>query len=298
MHRCLLFPTDSAPLTFLRFTFAIVSIFLVIINSNPASAARVAKESGNQVLLELEREGEVEEGDRFLLIANSKRVAVVEITKVRGLKAIGEILKGKARINATLAPLKRQGEQSESRAYAQIPQRKRKRFSLSNLTMGVLAGSGFDSQTVSIASESISMSGVGLSLRVFGDLPISGALGLIGRMGFEQLNVSGSATIGEVKTSIIYATTDLLLRYHFNIDDITPFAHGGLSIHAPLTTSSDVLDAQRVGMTTIFLLGGGLRFILTDTLYGVGLAEYGYFAPSSEVKTSLIALRAGLGFKF
>jgi hypothetical protein len=69
-----------------------------------------------------------------------------------------------------------------------------------------------------------------------------------------------------------------------------------MGLHYPLSKSSGVLDVQRISATTIFFLGGGFNYSLGDSMYIHATAEYGLFPPSNDVKTSLIALRAGVGW--
>ncbi len=168
----------------------------------------------------------------------------------------------------------------------------------SDMTYGGVAGYDMTTQEVTSGGVSVSMTGSGFSLKGFGDLPISGPLGMVGRLGLMQFNVTGSNSGTAYKTEILYATADLLLRYNFGEDGFVPFALAGLGLHFPLSKTSNVLDPQRISATTVFFAGGGFHYTLSETSYFTLTAEYGMFPPSNDVKTSMIAARAGMGFKF
>jgi outer membrane protein W len=141
------------------------------------------------------------------------------------------------------------------------------------------------------------MTGSSISVKGFADLPISGDFGLLGRVGIENFGVAGtSPNLGSVETKIMYLSADLLLRYHLMEGSFKPFPLLGMGLHYPLSKTSGVLDVQRISATTIFFLGGGFNYTLSDSMYLHATAEYGLFPPSNDVKTSLIAIRAGLGF--
>ena len=283
---------------------ALASLSLVSPN---AEAARITRVKGSQVMIDLEGSSEYTEGGRYLVIVGGKKKAVVEITKAKGGKAIGKVLKGTAAIDGTLQALGggSGGGSTKTASKSRRSRSNRDRSSsdsFQDLTVGAVLGLGLTSQSVTATnqsnqSETISMSGSGFSLKAFGDLPISGNLGAIGRVGLEKFGVSGTPQAGgDVKTDIMYITADLLLRYTFLDGDFKIFPLGGLGLHYPISKSSDVLNVQQISATTIFFLGGGLQYKFSDTMYATATAEYGLFPPSNDVKTSLIAIRGGVGW--
>lgn len=284
--------------------FVIASITF---SAHHANAARITRVKGNQVMIDLEGEN-VAEGSRHLVIVGGKKKAVVEITKAKNGKAIGKVLKGTPAQDGTLQALGGGGSSGGSTKTASKSHRSRSARdrstsdSFSDLTVGAVLGLGLTGQDVTATnpsnqSETISMTGSGFSLKAFGDLPISGNLGAIGRVGLEKFGVSGTSQGGaEVKTDIMYLTADLLLRYTFLDGDFKIFPLGGLGLHYPISKSSDVLNVQQISATTIFFFGGGMQYKFSDTMYATATAEYGLFPPSNDVKTSLIAVRGGVGW--
>lgn len=283
-----------------------LTIASLTLGASHAEAARVTRVKGNQVMIDLEGSSDYAEGSRYIVIVDGKKKAVIEITKAKGGKAIGKVLKGKPAQDGTLQALG--GTSGAGSKTASKPRRSRSARDrstgdmFSDLTVGAVLGFSSNKQDVDTRTEStnevvpVSMSGSGFSLKAFGDLPISGNFGAIGRVGLEKFGVSGSTAIGEKKTDIMYLTADLLLRYSFLDGDFKIFPLGGLGLHYPISKSSGVLNVQQISATTIFFLGGGMQYKFSDTMYATASAEYGLFPPSNDVKTSLIAIRGGVGW--
>lgn len=304
MHGHPLMQRSRTLLTTLLSGFAIATLAF---SASEAEAARITRVKGNQVMIDLEGATDIAEGSRHLVIVGGKKKAVVEITKAKGGKAIGKVLKGTAAQDGTLQALggSSGGGSSKSASKSRRSRSTRDRStsdSFSDLTVGAVLGLGITGQDVTATnqanqSETISMTGSGFSLKAFGDLPISGNLGAIGRVGLEKFGVTGTPQAGgEVKTDIMYLTADLLLRYTFLDGDFKVYPLGGLGLHYPISKSSDVLNVQQISATTIFFLGGGMQYKFSDTMYATATAEYGLFPPSNDVKTSLIAVRGGVGW--
>jgi hypothetical protein len=138
------------------------------------------------------------------------------------------------------------------------------------------------------------MTGSGFSAKGFVDVPVTGSLGLLSRIGVEQFNVAA----GLSKTEIMYAAADLMLKYTFNEGTFVTFAMGGLGLHFPISKTSNVLNINQISSTTVFYGGGGFNWLIAGSTYLQATAEYGMFPPSNDVATTFIAARSGLGFRF
>ncbi|RYZ68683.1 MAG: hypothetical protein EOP05_16025 [Proteobacteria bacterium] len=273
--------------------------------ANHAEAARITRVKDNQVMVDLEGSSDYSEGSRYMVIVGGKRKAVIELSKIKNGKAIGKVLKGKPAQDGTLTPLG--GGSGSSSKTASKSRRSRSRESssdsFSDLTVGAVLGFASDSQSVTGIDNdtqqkvTTDMSGSGFSLKAFADLPISGNLGAIGRVGLEKFSVKGSFPNGApAATDITYLSADLLVRYNFLDGAFKIFPLGGLGIHYPISKTSGPLNVQQISATTIFFLGGGMHYKFSDSMYAVATAEYGLFPPSNDVKTSLIAVRGGVGW--
>lgn len=267
-----------------------------------AEAAQISKVDGAKIFVDFAEGEDIQPGGRFLVVVGGKKKAVIEIVRVKGTKALAKNLKGKPEVGGQLNPLSSAAKSASASSAPTTTSRRSRREStggmFGDMTYGALAGYDMSTQEVTSSGTSVSMTGSGFSLKGFADLPIAGSLGLIGRGGITQFNVTGSVSGTSYKTEIMYAVADLLLRYNFGEDGFVPFALGGLGLHFPLSKSSNVLDVQRVSATTVFFAGGGFHYALSDSSYVTVTAEYGMFPPSNDVKTSMISARAGMGFRF
>ncbi|MES2856328.1 MAG: hypothetical protein V4692_10720 [Bdellovibrionota bacterium] len=280
---------------------ALVTAFFSMIETS--YAARVTQVKGSQVLIDLEGEdANSVKGKRYIVMVDGKRKAIVQITKAKGGKAVGKILKGKAAVDGTLVAVKAKKSRSTETADAESDSSDSSSEGSDTTTYGVLLGMNMASQSVTLAvnsvNETVKMAGNGFSLKAFGDFNISGDLSLLGRAGMEQFNVTGQASDATRKTEILYLTGDLLVKYQFMNGSFRPFVIGGLGLHFPLSKTSDALEASGIAVTTVLVVGGGANYYISDTMYLVGTAEYGYFPPSTDVTTSWMAFRGGLGMQF
>lgn len=280
------------------------AVFLPTLFFSPAvEAAYVERVKGKQVLINNE-DTDIQVGENYYVVVDGKRRAVVKITKVRGGKSIGVVTKGRAEPDASVKPARKVrpafNDDGDEEPKPVRKRRARRSSPDSDIVavpvtiVGGLVGYGMDSQSVTTNNRTVSMSGSGYSVRGFGDMPLSGRLGLIARGGIEQLELSGESE----KTSIMYLTIDALLRYAFSEGTFVPYAAGGLGIHYPVSKSSTILDESKIAMTSVFFADLGFNYKMSEDLYLTAHAEYGYFPPSSTVNTNFIAIRAGAGWRF
>ncbi len=269
----------------------------VMLTSPAAEAAQVSKANAKQVIMKLDGSESLSVGQRMIVMVGGKKKAVVEVTKVTGSQALASIVKATngSLVGGTAIPLAGGSSASGGKTAKRGKRHSNGATPFGDLTVGGLLGYAMDSQAVNGAP----MSGSGISLKGFADVPISGGLGAIARAGFEQFSASGTVNSLNAKTAITYLTTDLLIRYTFMQSTFAPFVAGGLGIHFPLSkTSTNALDVSKISATTVFLFNGGANYAISDTMYATGLLEYGLFPPSNSVNTHFIAFRGGVGFRF
>ena len=272
----------------------VITIAFCIFWSFPSQAAKITQVKGGQVLIDTAGDVPIIEGAKYYVMIDGKKRGAVEVTKIKGAKAIAKILKGKADVDCDLQPISADGGSNGASSSSAGTDKSTK----SAISYGGLVGLGMDSQTVTspLTSVSTAMSGMGYSAKAFGDLQISGPLGVIARVGAEQLNLSGS---GGATTNILYATGDVLLRYSFfQAHAFAPYVSLGLGLHLPIVKSSTILDTPNISSTMVFFGGLGASLNVGSRSYITVLGEYGYFPGTSYVTTDIIAFRAGLGFRY
>jgi hypothetical protein len=292
-------------------TFTFISSLFIF--SATAHASTVDKVKGSQAIVTFDGGETPAAGDKFIAMENGKKRAILEVVQFKNGRAKVNILKGTAKEGMTLAAAKHKGAKASTTTEAaatddqatapesESPSKKKKSARsagsatlFKDMTIGAVAGYSMDSQTVTQSGTSTAMTGSGMSLKAFVDIPVTGSLGLYSRVGVEQFNVQA----GTSKSELMYGVLDLLLKYSFTEGTFVPFAMAGLGIHFPISKSSNVLNTNLVSSTTVFYGGGGFNYALGGSTYLQLTAEYGMFPPSNDVSTSLIAVRAGMGFRF
>lgn len=261
-----------------------------------ADAGAIERVKGKQAIVSFDdTEGPIKKGTKLTATEDGKKKAILQVIQYKNGKAKVKIVKGKAKAGMeVVAP------EEDSSNTASTPKSKRKRSPRNagaatlfrGMTVGILGGYAMDSQTVKSLG---AMSGSGFSVRAFGDIPVSGSLNLFARAGAEQFNVVKDSS----KTDILYAAIDLMLKYSLSDSGFVPFIMGGLGLHFPISKQSvNALNANKIASTTVFYGGAGFNKAMGADTYFQLTAEYGMFPPSTDVTTSLMAVRGGLGFRF
>ncbi len=291
-------------------------LFAFSMSAPSADAATVQKVKGNVAIVAFDpADGSPAVGDKFFAMENGKKKAILQIVQIKNGRAKVKVAKGKAAEGMTVtaagkskgATASADGETpadpdaAAADAAEQTTTGKKKVRSAGgatvfrDMTLGLVGGYSMDSQSVTIAGTTAqAMTGSGFSAKGFVDIPVTGSLGLLTRIGAEQFNVQSSS----FKTEIMYACVDLMLKYSFSDGTFVPFAMGGLGLHFPISKTSNILDINRISSTTVFYGGGGFNWLMGGSTYIQMTAEYGMFPPSNDVATTFIAARAGLGFRF
>lgn len=299
---------------------AIVGLSTSLLLAPLSFAASIKTIKGKQVLIENEST-EMVEGQKYFVIIDGKKRAVVVITKVKGSKSLGRITKGRAEEGAEVEPAgskisgrsgnssgKSSGEsEGDDDALVSKSKRRSKRLSAEPaLVVGAIAGYAMDSQTVTVAttsggSASVAMAGTGYSIKGYGDWPLSGSYGLIGRAGLEQMQLSGSSgSTGSVNTSILYGTVDALFRLNYTEGNFSLYGAAGFGINYPLgTPSSNILDQSKISLQSVVILTPiAMNYRMNETTYITALGEYVWFPPSQSVSTNIITVRGGMGWRY
>lgn len=279
-----------------RGLIGLTSILISFFAIESAQAMRVAQVKGDTALITIEDGDSPAVGDQYFVMINGKKLGLVQITKVQGQKALVKKKKGRVEVGSELSLAKSSGGGAPGKSQARGRGKKRG----SSFSGGVLLGMNMVSQSVNSVSgttkTTVSMAGNGYSLKAFGDLTISGGLGVIARAGLEMINLAGTVNTTNYKTDISYLTGDLLVRYNLDLGSFVPFVAGGMGLHMPMSKSSTAL--QDIPMMTVIFANGGVHYLVSPTMYITLLGEYGLFPPSADVSTSFLAVRGGLGFRF
>jgi hypothetical protein len=262
---------------------------------NSANAATVLKSQGQEALISFDGNDEaISKGDKYFVINSSgKKTGLIEIQNIKGNRATAKIIKGKVAPSSELKIAVAATNRPSSHAFPQ------------GTSYGLLGGFAMDSQTVKnvrTTTESVKLSGTGLSIEGFFDYPlptIMESLGFTMRAGLDQFTAKGTSNAyGAEKTNFLLLTLTGLAHIDFNIERWTPFLAAGLSSQYALTQSSNNLLNKNNSISTAAIVGGGTKLQLAENLYGIGQIEYAQFLFQTEVPMSYIALRVGAGLNF
>jgi hypothetical protein len=281
-------------------------VFAFIFLAPSLHAAEITKVKGKSVLIDLKGDA-ASPGDVFYAVkSNGKRSALIQISKVKGEKAIGKVSKGKAAV----------GEALELKGAGVVKSSPRSNGGSSVVSptgrsyWGAIAGYAMDSMNVSVKRSvdnadlgKADLSGSGYSIKALFDYELFPQVWFRGLSGIEMFNVTGPAKCGDLNgqtcdAKIMYWSFDFIGRYVFSNGNIRPWAGAGLGLLLPISKSATALQANSIATTNVVMVTGGVDWFVTPNLYIPVSIEYGFLPKSDEVEANLIALRIGLAVPF
>jgi hypothetical protein len=288
-----------------RTLIGLISISLL---AAPLFAAQITKIKGRNVLIDLKGDS-ASVGDSFYAVeADGKRKGLIEVSKVKGDKAIGKIVKGKPatgmRLEIKPAGLTKRGVGDGNGHTTDSKAMKGRAY------FGGLFGYARDTMSVNVNSfntnqflENVSLSGSGFSGKGLFDYELFKQIWFRGEIGGEMFNASGKARCGTNNTQtcdvkIVYLSFDFLGRYVFSEGAFRPWVGGGVSLLFPASKSTTALDESSIGTTSVFTVAGGADLFLSPTMYIPLQVEYAMLPKSDEVEANWIAFRLGVAVPF
>lgn len=272
------------------------------------NAAEIVKMKGSGALINLQGQS-ASPGDTFFALDGSQKKAIIRISKVKGDKAIGRVVKGSAKPGMTLTPraagMAKAGHKSHGTSTAGSDSGNRAFW-------GFMGGASIDSMSATVNSAtvqgttvgSVNMSGMGFSGMALFDYELFNQVWFRGLAGLEQFNASGGNICGSLNNSacnasIMYFSVDFIGRYIFATGAFRPWLGLGVELLlAPLTKSSTVLDPASISTSNVVAPQAGFDWYINPQMYIPVSVEYGFLPKSSNVTPTWIAFRAGLAFSF
>lgn len=287
----------------------LLSCFLLLCTllfSQTSLAGRVVKVKGKKVYIKLDaNETEsVQQGDQlYLATPQGKKRALVIVRKLKGDKVLAQLKKGKAQ-KGLVTKGKSGGarpQPKEDVGYedaSTMAQREEDNKGRPDLLFGILGAFGSAGQDVTTNGTTFNTTGSSMAVKGLLDYSLFDDLGIRARVGLEMFNVSGSDNVGtNVTTEITYLSIDMMLRYFvYNSSSFGIFLNAGMGIYSPMSKSSGALDPESISTTSILIFGGGVSLPLNGWELFAG-ADYFYFPPSEDVKTSVISAKVGILFE-
>jgi hypothetical protein len=292
-----------------RLLFFILSLLFY----NSALAGTVVKSSGKKVYIVFDQSegGTFAKDDLFTITnANGKKIGVVEIKKVKGLKAIGVLVKGRAtKGNGTVfRSISKKGKKTgpleslKNSKPARLDTDDEYDAPVDAMRTGLQLGLGMAKQDVQQDGGTASQSGQSIGIKGLLDYPLFSSISLYTALGVELFSVSGTganATTGEtnvgIETKITFLSLDALMRWNMNSGPTKFYLLGGGGILHPLSKSSDSINPSTITSLAVGEVGAGVEFKLGGFTLPVDVVYY-YFPPGDTVTTSLISFKVGVFF--
>lgn len=298
----------------MNFKNQLCALSLLLCFSSTGLAASVSAVKGQKVLINLDGDA-TEVGEEFYLInpSSQKRSAIIRIKQVKGNKALGEIVRGKAADGFTLqakAPSAMSADVAPQASEETSPAPTNATGYLRVLkdSWGVLGGYMMNTMDADITyrdsfgisqKASASMSGSGFGFGGFYDYALNNSLVGRGYAAMEQFNVTGSTTEAACNSSttcdakINYLSLYGLLKWYPIQTKYRVWLGGGMGYLLALSKSSTALNESEISTNQVFTFGGGLDWQMDRKNYIPVSIEYNMFPASDTVKASMIVIKAG-----
>lgn len=281
-------------------------LILVFFFSSSAFAGSVIKVNDKKVYIKFTADDSFTEGDIFYLTnPEGKKIGLVQLQRVKGLKAIGILKKGKAASgNATLfkgvgKSVAKKGSLSDDSSSSDSEESSSPAM---KSRWGGMLGYGMATQDVTQPTGTSSQSGSSIAIKLLYEMPIYESISLRVLGGFEIFSVSGTgrepgntvdSTVG---TDVTYGTADAIFRWNLSNSATSSFyLLGGMGLWYPVSSSSTSIDPDTITSFAIGEVGVGYEMKMQKFNIPIDLTYY-YFPAGEEVETSVISLKAGIIF--
>ena len=272
-----------------------------------AYAAQIMKVKGGGALVDLQGD-KANPGDTFFTMSSDgKKRGIVQITKVKGDRAIVKILKGKVDQGMTLQA--RGGGSSVASGGSRKKVGNSGEPAMGRSFWGGMVGVNFDSLKVQVLNnstqqnETATLSGTSFSALGMYDYEMFPYLWFRGMGGIEGFSAAGSSVCGTLNNSacnasIYYLAGDALARLVLPAGDFRPWAGVGIELMFPVSKTSTALSTSSISVTNVIQIAGGVDWFISPGMYIPISLEYGLFPTSNAVTANWIEFRAGLGVPF
>lgn len=297
--------------------------FIFMFNAfNDAFAAQVAAVKGKQVLV---LGDQLEAGGLYYVTAQGKKKGIIRVVKIKGRKALAQLLKGSAGKGYTLVYRPKKGagtstaqktrtrpSTSSSAAYDKYSEKPSSKFNNSSgysgtsksFSIGGMIGYQMNSAEVSFTGGgSDSLSGSTIGFKAFGDYPLTEKINIRGEFGTMPFQAEGELVCIDGNTcgmNISYLAATMWARYMLGTSSSKTrfWGGGGASLAFPTGTGdTNAVNTDGIGSTLIFNVGGGFDYNLGEKYYIPVTLQYSLFPADDTVSANMIIFSAGLGMR-
>lgn len=265
---------------------------------------------------------EMQVGSRLLLRdENNRAIGIIEVTQVRGGRAIGKILRGRAEIGNTVherrtatAPQPPPPPSEETADTTEDPTGETTSEETSEPGRAWGALFGYMNQTMTVAArstgaqETILLKGTNFAIKGFIDFDYGDTATIRGVVGLHPFVVRGSPSSGnqvlcnntnECSINFNYLAFEGHFRYNLSKDPHRYWISAGLAAFTATGVSSSVTSLDTSVRTNWMLsFQGGADWKIGHNQFIPTFLEYGFFPPGGGVSASSISLYLGYGIRF
>lgn len=279
---------------FLKLLF--ISIFFMIV-CGQAQAMIITKVKDKKVAIRLDG-AEVKEGDMLTAYQDGKKRAFIRVTKVKGDKALGEILKGRAEAEMTLQPKGQAVSESKS---SHSKHHTRSRSAKGSFSAGILAGIAMDSLSFKAGTSNPSLSGSGSEYGLNIDYNLNQTLGLRAIIGLNNFVVTGSSNGQTLNATVNFIEATGIFRYFITNGNFKFWAGLGASLFSASSSSNNftTVFGLTLAASTAGAIDGsiGIDWQISNSLYVPVEVDYSYLL-FSDSQWGMIPIRAGIMYTF
>lgn len=298
------------------FNFLSVLSFIAISFSSQAFAGVVQQVKNGKVLISLEGTPAQVGEQFFALNENNKKTAILEVTAVKGDRAVAKITKGTTKPADTLLS-KGVGPVTSTKA---APEKKSAsestfiRHDLKKLAVNLKISTDAistlqqDSTNPFPNKETVDMKGSNIGVNVTMGIPLSKTLSIQGFAGYEMLKVTGTAlrlvcdgkTTTDCNADISYLTVGALGRLTYASNSMQYWAGAGIGFKQPIAKKSTALTLDNISLANTAIIALGLDYHLSNTKFiPVSFEYHKSFNESETVPTiSHMGLQVGFGILY
>jgi hypothetical protein len=292
------------------FNFLSALSFVVIGLSSQAFAGVIEQVKNGKVLIAL-KGTPAQVGEQFFALnENNKKTAILEVTAVKGDRAVAKITKGTTKLADTIlskglgaAPEK--NSPSESTFIRHDLKKLAVNIKVSTDAISTLQQ---DSTNPFPNKETVDMKGSNIGLNVTMGIPLGKTLSIQGFAGYEMLKVAGTAlrlvcdgkTTTDCNADISYLTVGALGRLTYASNSMEYWAGAGFGFKQPIAKKSTALTLDNISLANTAIIALGLDYHLSNTKFiPVSFEYHKSFNESETVPTiSHMGLQVGFGILY
>ncbi len=249
----------------------------------------------------------------FALNENNKKTAILEITAVKGDRAVAKITKGTTKTADTILS-KGVGPSTSTKSAAPVEKIASEstfiRHDLKKLAVNIKASTDMistlqqDSTNPTPQKETVDMKGSNIGVNVTMGIPLSKTLSIQGFAGYEMLKVAGTAlrnvcdgkTTTDCNADISYLTVGALARLTYASNNLEYWAGAGIGFKQPISKKSTALTLDNISLANTAIVALGLDYHLSNTKFIPVSFEYHKSFNESETVPVISHMGVQIGF--